>query len=103
MLSNEMKTKIEELLKSWKIVLFMKWEKDIPMCGFSANVVNILKQYTDDFVTYNILTDFDLREWLKDYSNWPTFPQLYINWELIWGSDIVTEMHEEGELEKMIK
>ena len=73
------------------------------MCGFSAKVVDILQQYDIHFKTYNILMDEDLRQGLKDYSQWPTFPQLYVEKELIGGCDIIVEMHEKGELEDILK
>lgn len=92
--------KIEDIIQRDKIVLFMKWDKQRPMCWFSANAVHILKDVWAEFSTYNILEDQEVREWLKEYSQWPTYPQLYVNSQLIWGSDIITELYEEGNLKK---
>ncbi len=94
--------RIKGLLEAQRIVLFMKGNKMFPQCGFSAQVVGILKQSGVDFETHNILQDPDLRQGLKEYSNWPTFPQLYVNGQLIGGCDIVTEMHQNGELSKVL-
>ncbi len=95
-------TRIKGLLEAQRVVLFMKGNKMFPQCGFSAQVVGILKQSGVDFETHNILQDPDLRQGLKEYSNWPTFPQLYVNGQLIGGCDIVTEMHQNGELSKVL-
>ncbi|MAJ81682.1 MAG: monothiol glutaredoxin, Grx4 family [Legionellales bacterium] len=95
--------KIEKQLGDDRIILYMKGEPLMPMCGFSAKVVDILQQYDIHFKTYNILMDEDLRQGLKDYSQWPTFPQLYVEKELIGGCDIIVEMHEKGELEDILK
>jgi monothiol glutaredoxin len=94
--------RIKGLLEAQRVVLFMKGNKMFPQCGFSAQVVGILKQSGVDFETHNILQDPDLRQGLKEYSNWPTFPQLYVNGQLIGGCDIVTEMHQNGELSKVL-
>lgn len=101
--SQDVKSQIESLLKSSKIVLFMKGNAQMPMCGFSANTVSILKNLGVSFKTFNILNDQDIRQGLKDYSNWPTYPQLYINGQLIGGNDIVTEMFKSGELQEFLK
>ncbi len=85
------------------VVLYMKGDPTMPMCGFSAQVVQILDQYDIDFQSYNILADDDLRQGLKLYSDWPTFPQLYVNGELIGGCDIISEMHDSGELATLLK
>ncbi len=99
----ELKGQIENLLKSSKVVLFMKGNAEMPQCGFSANSIAILKNLGIPFSTFNILTDADIRQGLKDYSNWPTYPQLYINSKLIGGNDIVTEMYKNGELQEYLK
>ncbi len=101
--SQNVKSQIESLLKSSKVVLFMKGNAQMPMCGFSANTVSILKNLGVSFKTFNILNDQDIRQGLKDYSNWPTYPQLYINGQLIGGNDIVTEMFKSGELQEFLK
>jgi monothiol glutaredoxin len=90
--------KIESTLGKSRVVLFMKGSKNFPQCGFSAQVVGILKQRGAEFSDVNILTDPDLRQGLKEYSNWPTFPQLYVDGKLVGGCDIVTSLHESGEL-----
>lgn len=99
----DLKAQIEALLASSKVVLFMKGNSDMPMCGFSANTVAILKQLAVPFKTFNILNDPDIRQGLKDYSNWPTYPQLYIAGKLIGGNDIITEMYQSGELQEFLK
>lgn len=101
--SLELNSQIESLLKSSKVVLFMKGNADMPMCGFSANTVAILKHLAVPFKTFNILNDPEIRQGLKDYSNWPTFPQLYVGGKLIGGNDIVTEMYQSGELQEFLK
>lgn len=94
--------RISQQLAADPIVLYMKGEPMMPMCGFSATVVDILSQYDVNFQSYNILLDNELRQGLKDYSQWPTFPQLYVNGELIGGCDIVGELHESGELAEIL-
>lgn len=101
--TKDLKGQIEGLLNSSKIVLFMKGSADMPMCGFSANTAAILKQLGVPFKTFNILNDPEIRQGLKEYSNWPTYPQLYVNARLIGGNDIVTEMYQSGELQEFIK
>jgi len=98
-----LKEQIDNLLSSSKIVLFMKGNAQMPMCGFSANSVSILTNLGVSFKTFNILNDQDIRQGLKEYSNWPTFPQLYINSQLIGGNDIITEMFKSGELQEFLK
>ena len=93
-----LRERIKSTIESGKVVLFMKGTKHFPQCGFSAHVVGILKERAVDFRDVNILTDPDLRQGLKEYSNWPTFPQLYIDGKLVGGADIVASMHESGEL-----
>jgi monothiol glutaredoxin len=82
------------------VVLFMKGTPEDPMCGFSANAVAILVESWIYFESVNILEDEEVRQWLKEYENWPTYPQLYINGELIGWVDILQEMYDEGELEQ---
>lgn len=101
--SKDINEQIEALLKSGKIVLFMKGNSEMPQCGFSANSVAILKHLGVPFKTFNILNDPEIRQGLKDYSNWPTYPQLYVNAKLIGGNDIITEMYRSGELQDFIK
>ena len=85
------------------VVLYMKGTKDTPMCGFSAAVVQILNNLNVDFVDRNVLEDAELRQGIKDFTNWPTIPQLYVNGEFIGGCDIVREMFEAGELQELFK
>jgi monothiol glutaredoxin len=98
---SELKVRIESLINSEPIFLFMKGTPEMPQCGFSANVVKILNGQNIKFGSFNILTDMDIREGVKAYSNWPTYPQLYVKGELIGGNDIVMEMMASGELEKL--
>jgi len=93
---------IESAIKNNKIVLFMKGSKAMPQCGFSATVVQILKNCGADFADVNVLADAGLREAIKQYSNWPTIPQLYIDGEFIGGCDIAREMYESGELKELL-
>ena len=93
-----LREKIKSTIESKKVVLFMKGSRTFPQCGFSAHVVGILKQHAVDFRDVNILTDPDLRQGLKEYSNWPTFPQLYVDGKLVGGADIVSSMNDSGEL-----
>ena len=83
-------------------MLFMKGTAEMPQCGFSAKTVSILKSYAIPFKTFNILEDENIRQGLKEYSDWPTYPQLYVNSVLIGGCDIITEMHENGELKDLL-
>ena len=95
--------KIREQVTSDPVVLYMKGTPVFPMCGFSAAVVQILSQAGVKFQTYNVLDDADLRQGLKEFSNWPTFPQLYVDGELVGGCDIVREMHQSGELTQLFE
>jgi monothiol glutaredoxin len=97
------KAKIEDLLSKNKIVLFMKGNKQMPQCGFSARAVAILGELGANFETVDVLSDAEIRQGIKDYGNWPTIPQLYVNKTLIGGSDIMMEMFETGELKEVIK
>jgi monothiol glutaredoxin len=94
---------IKKIISADSIVLFMKGNADFPQCGFSANTVQILRSLGATFKTFNILSDQDIRQGLKEYSNWPTFPQLYIKGELIGGNDIVTQLYQSGELKNIIQ
>ncbi len=95
--------KIAKLNKENDIVLYMKGSQDFPQCGFSALTCQILKNLGVDFVDINVLEDIDLRQAIKEYSDWPTIPQLYIKNEFIGGCDIVKEMSQSGELESLLK
>lgn len=97
-----LKKKIDDLVASDNVVLFMKGSKSFPQCGFSASVINILNTMVPKYTTVNILADADIRGGMKEYSDWPTFPQLFIKGEFVGGADIVRQMHEAGELEKKL-
>ena len=101
-LDPSLKKKIDSLVQSDAVVLFMKGTKSFPQCGFSASVVNILNTLVPKYTTVNILSDADIRTGMKEYSDWPTFPQLFIKGEFVGGADIVRQMHEAGELEKKL-
>jgi monothiol glutaredoxin len=101
--SGDLKSQIQSLISSSKVVLFMKGNAQMPQCGFSANSVAILKHLGVPFKTFNILNDPDIRQGLKEYSNWPTYPQLYVNGKLVGGNDIITEMYQSGELQEFLK
>jgi monothiol glutaredoxin len=95
--------RIDDLVKSNRVVLFMKGTAQFPMCGFSGRAVQILKACgVGDLTTVNVLDDQEIRQGIKDYANWPTIPQLYVNGEFVGGSDIMMEMHEAGELQQML-
>ena len=98
----ETKEKIISLIKENKICLFMKGTPDNPQCGFSMTVTNILKYLKVNFKSINVLEDEKLRQGIKDYSDWPTIPQLYIEEEFVGGCDIIKEMFEKGELKKVL-
>jgi monothiol glutaredoxin len=97
--------RIDELVKGHDIVLFMKGSASFPMCGFSGRAVQILKACgvdTKGLKTVNVLDDAEMRQGIKEYSNWPTIPQLYVKGEFVGGSDIMMDMYESGELQQVI-
>ena len=94
--------RIQEQLKSNSVVLYMKGTPDFPQCGFSAAAVRTLEACGASFGYVNIFEDPELRDALKRYSNWPTYPQLYVKGELVGGSDILTEMYQKGELQQLL-
>lgn len=94
--------KIDDLIKNNEIILFMKGTTDAPRCGFSAKVVNILNILKTKFTAVDVLEDEDMRQGIKQYSDWPTIPQLYIRGEFIGGCDIVSTMYERGEMQSAI-
>ena len=98
----EINQKIESLIKDNDVCLFMKGTPDSPQCGFSMAVSNVLKHLNVNFKGVNVLEDPNLRQGIKDYSDWPTIPQLYIKNEFVGGCDIVKEMFESGELKKLL-
>ncbi len=99
----EVKKKIENLIKKNEICLFMKGTPDSPQCGFSMAVSNVLKHLNVKFEGVNVLEDENLRQGIKDFSDWPTIPQLYIKGEFVGGCDIVKELFENGELKDLLK
>lgn len=99
----EVKAKIEQLLNQNKIMVFMKGSKLMPQCGFSNNVVQILNTLGVPYETVDILADAEIRQGIKEYSNWPTIPQIYINGEFVGGSDIAIELYQNGELQQMVE
>ena len=95
--------KIRETVTGNKVVLYMKGTPQFPQCGFSSNAANILKACgVTDYVFVNVLADPEIRQGIKDFSNWPTIPQLYVGGQLVGGSDIMTEMYQKGELQKLL-
>lgn len=99
----EVKTSIETHLAKAPVVLFMKGTADFPQCGFSGKVVQILDMMGVAFHDVNVLEDWDIREGIKEYADWPTIPQLYINKEFVGGCDIVVEMFQSGELQQLLQ
>ena len=96
------KKKIDNILKQNEICLFMKGTPDVPQCGFSLAVSNVLKHLKVNFKGINVLEDNEIREGIKEYSDWPTIPQLYVKEKFLGGCDIVKEMFEKGELQKIL-
>jgi monothiol glutaredoxin len=99
----DVKEKIESVLTENKVVLFMKGTAQFPQCGFSARAVAILQHLDVPFASVDVLSDPEIRQGIKEYGNWPTIPQLYINKELVGGSDIMMEMFENGELAQLLQ
>ena len=95
--------KIDDLVKTNKVLLFMKGNKLFPQCGFSNTATQILNSITQDYETVDVLADNEIREGVKQYSNWPTIPQCYIDGEFIGGCDLMIEMYQSGELQEMIE
>ncbi len=102
-MSEEIQQAIKKQIEDNKVILFMKGNKQFPQCGFSAQVVQILNSYDVPYETVDVLLDPEIRQGIKDFSNWPTIPQLYVNGEFIGGCDICTEMFQNGELEQVVK
>ena len=96
------KKKIDDLIEKNKVCLFMKGTPDVPQCGFSLAISNVLKHLNVSFKGINVLEDNEIREGIKEFSDWPTIPQLYINKKFVGGSDIVKEMFEKGELQEIL-
>ncbi len=96
------RSKIESIIGSDRVVLFMKGDRGFPQCGFSATVVQILDTMVQDYATVDVLSAPDVREGIKEFSSWPTIPQLYVGGEFVGGCDIIREMYETGELQQKL-
>lgn len=103
LLTDEMKDRLDQLVRTDRVVLFMKGSRTEPRCGFSARVVSLLDGLLDDYATVDVLADLNLREAMKEYASWPTFPQLWVDGELVGGSDIVGQLHESGQLFEVVR
>jgi monothiol glutaredoxin len=100
---SDVQQRIDQMVKGHRVVLFMKGTAQFPMCGFSGRAIQVLKACgVNDFETFNVLEDDDVRQGIKDYANWPTIPQLYVQGEFVGGSDIVMEMYQSGELQQLL-
>lgn len=100
---DETQKRIDDLVKGHRVVLFMKGTAQFPMCGFSGRAIQVLKACgVEDMTTVNVLEDEPVRQGIKQYANWPTIPQLYVNGEFVGGSDILMEMYQSGELQQML-
>jgi monothiol glutaredoxin len=101
-LDDSNRQRIEKIIGSDRVVLFMKGDRNVPQCGFSATVVQILDRLVPEYTTVDVLSDPRIREGIKEFSSWPTIPQLYVGGEFLGGCDIVREMFSSGELEQML-
>ena len=100
---SDVKQRIDDLVKSNRVVLFMKGTAQFPQCGFSGRAVQVLKACgVEEFKTVNVLEDEEVRQGIKDYAQWPTIPQLYVDGEFVGGSDIMMEMYQSGELQQTL-
>ncbi len=95
--------RIETMVKNYPIMLFMKGSPDAPQCGFSAKIAMILKDVGKPFASFDVLTDPAIRQGIKEFADWPTIPQLYVEGEFVGGSDIVSEMYVSGELQPLLE
>jgi monothiol glutaredoxin len=100
---SDVQVKIDGLVKGNRVMLFMKGTAQFPQCGFSGRAIQVIKACgVNDLATFNVLEDEGVRQGIKDYAQWPTIPQLYVNGEFVGGSDIMMEMYESGELQQML-
>ena len=100
---SDVQQRIDDIVKGSRVVLFMKGTSQFPMCGFSGRAIQVLKACgINELTTVNVLEDEAIRQGIKEYANWPTIPQLYINGEFVGGSDIMMEMYQSGELQQML-
>ncbi|MDJ0850402.1 MAG: Grx4 family monothiol glutaredoxin [Myxococcota bacterium] len=102
-LSEDTRSRIASIIESDDVVLFMKGERQFPQCGFSAQVVRILDHLIPEYKTVDVLSDPEIRQGIKEFSSWPTIPQLYVKGEFVGGCDIVTEMFQAGELKEKLE
>ena len=102
-MSNEVHDRIKNMVTSYPIIVFMKGTPDAPQCGFSSRVAMVLKDIGKPFASFDVLSDPTVRQGIKEFGNWPTIPQLYVNGELVGGSDIVSEMFISGELQPLLE
>jgi monothiol glutaredoxin len=102
-MNDSTRSRIDGLVKDNRVLLFMKGNRQQPQCGFSAQLVQILDSLIPDYRTVNVLEDPEIRDGIKEYSSWPTIPQLYLNGEFQGGCDIVTEMYQSGELQQKLR
>jgi monothiol glutaredoxin len=101
---SDVQQRIDSLVKGHKVVLFMKGTAQFPQCGFSGRAIQVLKASgVGELTTFNVLEDEEVRQGIKDYAQWPTIPQLYVNGEFVGGSDIMMEMYQSGELQQLLK
>ncbi len=100
---SDIQSKIKDLTQKNKVVIFMKGSPEAPMCGFSAKSVQLLQAVGAPLVGIDVLSDPEIRQGIKEFTNWPTIPQIFINGEFVGGCDIVTEMYERGELKKAVE
>ncbi|MCS5700752.1 Grx4 family monothiol glutaredoxin [Cyanobium sp. FGCU-52] len=101
-MDDQLRQRIEGLINSSPVYVFMKGNKLMPQCGFSNNVVQILHSLAVPFETFDVLSDMEVRQGIKEYSDWPTIPQVYVNGEFLGGSDILIEMYNSGELREKL-
>jgi monothiol glutaredoxin len=103
MTTPDINSRIKDLITQNKVLVFMKGSKLMPQCGFSNNVVQILNMLGVTYETIDVLSDPEIRQGIKDYSNWPTIPQVYVNGEFLGGSDILIDLYQKGELQEKIE
>lgn len=101
-LDEQTRSRIDSILESDRVVLFMKGTRQFPQCGFSAAAAGIIDRLVPDYTTFNVLEDEEIRQGIKDYADWPTIPQLYVGREFVGGTDLVQEMFESGELHQLM-
>ncbi|MDE0881250.1 MAG: Grx4 family monothiol glutaredoxin [Myxococcota bacterium] len=101
-MTRNVQSELKEIIQGNSVILFMKGNREMPQCGFSSRVVEILNSFDAEYATVDILSDPEVRQGIKVYSNWPTLPQLYIKGEFVGGCDIITDMHLNGQLETML-